>query len=411
MSETALGDRAGLVDRDSELAATERAVAAVARGEGRVVAIEAPPGMGKTTLLEACAAEAESAGLRVHRATGSALERDLAFGLVRQLLEREAAERDAGAFAGAAALARTVFDLAEGPTGAPPSPDGLHRSIYWLISNLAEGGPMALLVDDAHQGDRESLAALAYAARRIADLPVLIAVAFRPPADPSPELAAISEAAASEAGEAVSPGPLSADGVSAVVGDILGEAPSAEAGEACLEASGGNPQLLRMLAEQMRFEGDPSAGAARRLAVSALSEAAVTRLARLSADAQLAARAAAVLDREATVARVGELTGLADPGAAVDELVTAGILLPALPITFAHPTLQEAVSSQLQPAEGSSMHAKAAALLKASGLGAEPVAAHLLESEPAGDIEAARILRDAGATARRRGSPRRPLAC
>ena len=306
--------------------------------------------MGKTSLLKGCGGLAEHAGMTVRRATGSAIERDLTFGLIGQLLDRDVAG----------------LDEAGRPSSRapPPSPAGCStRPVRGRGPSRARGpapldllarleprasGPMALLVDDAHQGDRESLAALAYAARRIADLPVLLVVAFRPPAEPSPELAAISEAAGAEAGELVAPGPLSAEGVAAVAGSILGEAlargrrrlPGGERGEPATPANARRADALRGGFLGGRREAARGLGTLRGGGRPAR---------RLSADAQTAARAAAVLGREATVARVGELTGLPDPEAAVDELVTAGILLPALPITFAHPTLQEAVSSSSSP--------------------------------------------------------------
>ena len=53
------------------------------------------------------------------------------------------------------------------------------HSVLWLCSALADERPLALVVDDAQWADRPSLEVLAYLARRIDDLPLLIVVAAR----------------------------------------------------------------------------------------------------------------------------------------------------------------------------------------------------------------------------------------
>src|SRR5918998_679380 len=109
-----------LVERERELAAIGEAVAAGARGRGGLVVVEGHGGMGKTRLLDAAAGLAEAAGSEVLRARGHDLEREFAFGVAMQLLQRrvmrtEAAEREAlldGAAALAAPLLRGELDAA-----------------------------------------------------------------------------------------------------------------------------------------------------------------------------------------------------------------------------------------------------------------------------------------------------------
>ena len=50
------------------------------------------------------------------------------------------------------------------------------HSVLWLCAEL---GPLALFVDDAQWADQPSLDVLAYLARRIDDLPLLLVVASR----------------------------------------------------------------------------------------------------------------------------------------------------------------------------------------------------------------------------------------
>src|SRR5262245_39874458 len=99
-----------LVERGAEVQAIDAGVAAARDGNGAVLVIEGAAGIGKSALVEHAATVASADGLRVLRARGHEMERDFAFGLVRQLLEppfaeasntaREALLADAAASAG-----------------------------------------------------------------------------------------------------------------------------------------------------------------------------------------------------------------------------------------------------------------------------------------------------------------------
>src|SRR3954469_3978035 len=78
-----------LLERDAELRLISSLVARAEAGEGGVVVVQGHAGVGKTELLRAAGELGEAAGLRVLRARGSELDRAFAFGMVRQLLERE----------------------------------------------------------------------------------------------------------------------------------------------------------------------------------------------------------------------------------------------------------------------------------------------------------------------------------
>jgi predicted ATPase len=105
-----------LLERDMELAAID-AVIGAAPGGDRLLAIEGPPGIGKTSLVVEAKARAQEAGVQVLGARGSELERAFAYGVVRQLFEPLLAhlpgEERAELLAGAAALAAPVFDPAQ----------------------------------------------------------------------------------------------------------------------------------------------------------------------------------------------------------------------------------------------------------------------------------------------------------
>ena len=81
-----------LLERSEELARIESALAEARAGRGTFVVIEGPAGIGKTALLAAARVAAADGGMRVLRSRGTELERDFAFGVVRQLFEPPLAE-------------------------------------------------------------------------------------------------------------------------------------------------------------------------------------------------------------------------------------------------------------------------------------------------------------------------------
>ena len=105
----------------------------------------------------------------------------------------------------------------------------------------------------------------------------------------------------------------------------------------------------------------------------------------------------------ADVAALAELTPAA-AGAAADELVARGVLLPDSPIGFARPIVRASVYADLLPHERAAAHARAARLMADRGR-AHRVVAHLLASEPTGDDWLVEQLEQAAAVAMRDASP------
>ena len=76
-----------LLERDHELQSLDRVVQAARAGEAVLALIEGPAGIGKSKLLTQAGEMAGAAGYDVLRARGSDLERELPYGIVRQLFE------------------------------------------------------------------------------------------------------------------------------------------------------------------------------------------------------------------------------------------------------------------------------------------------------------------------------------
>jgi hypothetical protein len=66
---------AARLERELELDVLQRALVNAAQGDGSVVVIQAPAGLGKTRRVQTAAEAAERAGLRALHARGSELER------------------------------------------------------------------------------------------------------------------------------------------------------------------------------------------------------------------------------------------------------------------------------------------------------------------------------------------------
>ena len=117
---TTPGD-APLIERAVEIEVLNGAVRCLAAGDGGVVVVDAPAGLGKTALLEHTAVTAADAGCLVRRAAPGPLERHFPFGVVRALLEaplREASDGDrAQLLDGAAARAGSLLLDGTVPSG------------------------------------------------------------------------------------------------------------------------------------------------------------------------------------------------------------------------------------------------------------------------------------------------------
>ena len=104
-----------LVGREAEERSLLEAVAAARAGDGRVVVVQGPAGIGKTRLLQV-ACEAAAPHFTVLRAACAELEQDLAYGAATQLLERRLAAAADDPALGARTPVR--WALTEEPTGS-----------------------------------------------------------------------------------------------------------------------------------------------------------------------------------------------------------------------------------------------------------------------------------------------------
>jgi len=399
-----------LLERDAELARLSSLLENASAGSGAVVTISGPAGIGKTQLLAAAHRLAGERGFRSLRARGRELEADMAFSVVRQLLEQPVLAASAGErrrlLAGPARAGAGALGLAAGDS--PASEFTAVHGLYWLCANLAERRPLLLTVDDLHWVDGPSLSWLAYLGPRCVESAMLVVLTVRE-GDPRERANSAAAAADDPSVHRMGLSALSVASVAALVRAELGPTASAGFCSACWELAGGNPLYVRELLAAARNEGlsgaDDTVTALRALASSAVGASVLGRLARLGPDAVSLAQALAVLGSQTEVAVAAELAGL-EPAAAeltADRLAAAQILAPIRPLDFFHPLIGEAAYADQALGARRLAHRRAAAILDRTGA-ADRVAAHLLATGPAGDPWVVQRLGAAADTAWERGA-------
>ena len=418
---TTAGGPGDLLEREDLLARIDDALDGAREDRGRLVVVEGPAGIGKTAIMAAARMRAEALGIRALRARGAELERDFAFGVVRQLLEpvlAAAPETERAALLeGPAGRAAELLDLpragAPGQGLAEDEPPGatfavLH-GLYWLCAGLAAQRPLLLTLDDAHWADASSLRFLAFLAPRLEELPVVLLVAARPRETGSAD-ELVGALAVDPAAEVLRIAPLSERAVARMLEAGLGAPADPAFAAACQRATGGSPLLLRELVGALAGDGvAPTADAVALVAdveARTIGRWALVQLGRLAPPAAALAKAVAVLET-AGVAHAAAVAGLAPDAAgdAADSLAAAGLLEPGRPLAFAHPIVRAGVYGELTGAERTAGHRRAAELLAPDPAERERVAEHLVATEPAADPWVVERLAAAARAASARGAP------
>jgi DNA-binding CsgD family transcriptional regulator len=407
-----------LLERHDQLERIEAALTEARAGRGTFVVIEGPAGIGKTALLAATRAVAAESGMRVLRSRGAELERDFAFGVVRQLFEpalseASEAERDE-LLHGGARVAAELLSFPGALAAEPPSPCVdpsfvILHGLYWLCANLAARGPVCVVVDDAHWADAPSLRYLAFLVTRLHELGIALVLATRPQGTGT-DAELLATLATDPSTDLIRLPPLTRAGVAQLVESRLGREPHPVFVDACLRATRGMPFLMRELVEALTEGGiAPTAEAARHveeIGAHTVGRSTRLRLRLLPKHAALLARALAILE-QSDLHQAARLAGLDDVEAAdaAELLAAAGILKSDRPLTFIHPIVRSGLYSELTGAERAQGHRRAARLLAEQAGANERVAKHLLMSEPAADDWVVERLAEAARGAVRNGAP------
>ncbi|SEK95507.1 ATP-binding protein [Streptacidiphilus jiangxiensis] len=441
----------GLLEREHELDAVRAAVTTLrAERAGALVVVTGAAGLGKTSVLAAARDAARDEGLLVLTSRGGEQEQGSAFtvvrGLLRPLLEDVGDEERDALLGGWNAIVGAALGVAPSG-GAAPDPQGVRDGLDWVVTNLAfSRGPLVLVVDDAHWADAESLSWLAGFSARVADLPVLLVVAYRP--DELPEWADAFRGIAGDNG--VTPLGLSAltpEAVDSLVRCIYAEdaeggedGDQAEAEERIEEVvgldaedddadllgafardvwalTGGNPFETVELVAKARVRGIvPSAASwaeLRALAAENTGSGLISRLRRLGSGPVRLARAVAVLGIATPVEQAADVAclGPAEADAAAERLRHERVLTGRQILEFVHPLIATSVYRSIPEEERTDLHDRAARTVLEAGRSPMVAARHWLEVPPRGDSRVVGQLREAAQLFMQSGAPETAQRC
>ena len=185
---TAGGLVAELVGREREFSTIITAWETARAAHGMRLHVLAPPGLGKTRLLQDTGARLRAGGARIVQVRAHPGERHLPFGLATELATALARHPGARAISPASASALLSLSPALSSTfTAPPDHaaghDALRRraiALTELIDAVADEGPVAILVDDLHWADPDSRHLLDLVLPRIGDCRALVLTTTRP---------------------------------------------------------------------------------------------------------------------------------------------------------------------------------------------------------------------------------------
>jgi DNA-binding CsgD family transcriptional regulator len=403
-----------LLERERELAECTAALERALAGGGGIVVVEGAAGIGKTEFLRAVRAQAVARDVRVLAARGVEVERELACGGVRQLLEPVfralAPEEAARLLSGAARPAKRLLGTEPDEAAPPADPSfSMLNALYWVLAGLSDAEPLLLAVDDAHWLDPPSLRLLDFLLPRIEELHALVVAAARPPQD-ADEDALLRRVLVDSASQVIRLGPLSRAAVEEFVRARLGEQPHPAFVDACADVTAGNPfylaELLGELAQRGARPSSSEAADVRTIGPRNIALALRFRAAS-SSDGIALARALAVLGDGVPLEQAAALAGLERGAAAraADDLTRDATLASGAELAFAHPIVRTAVYDDLGPRERETAHRRAAQLLHSAGAPVGRVAAHLVSTDPAGDSWVVEVLRAAAAAVLAQGAP------
>jgi hypothetical protein len=373
---------APFVGRDRELETLRAAVSEARAGRGGVVLVAGEPGIGKTrTVAEALRdlpAERVLWG-RCHEGEGAPAYWPWTQAL-RTHVQRSAPDAlGAELGADAAELARVLPAIRERlpETPAPSHETGeaarfrLFDAMAGYLRRVGREAPLALVLDDLHWADRESLLLLRFVAPEIRQARVLVAGTYREVE--MRQAAAVPHVIAELArvGRSVALRGLGADDVGRLVRHGSGLRTSDALVATIHRITEGNPFFVQEVAELLRGDGASPPSAERFRLPDSVREAIRRRLGPLPEKARRLLAVAAVLGREFDVPLLARTAGLAAPET-LDLLARGASLglvedVPGRPgrHRFAHALFQETLHDDLPLVARVALHRRAGDALEA----------------------------------------------
>ncbi|WP_353612152.1 adenylate/guanylate cyclase domain-containing protein [Mycobacterium sp. IS-1496] len=262
---TAQIDDTDMVGRRWERAAVEALLQRVTGGQGSVVHVVGPPGIGKSRLVRAVLQDAARLGMEIHSVYCESHASDISFHVIRQLLRTGTGvsgvepgtaraildELTPGADPQDRLLLQELLGVAESDADIPPiDPDARRRRLTALINavSLSRTTPALYVIEDVHWIDRISESLLADFLSVVPRVPSMVLITSRPQYRGTLNAIPVAQTFALM--------PLSEPESSALVTGLLG--PAAADRELCsaiVEQGGGNPFFLREMVRDLQERG------------------------------------------------------------------------------------------------------------------------------------------------------------
>lgn len=372
--------------RDAELLLLEAVGRQVVDGEPSAVVIEGDGGIGKSSLVAAAADRWRANGIDVWIAS---IPRSGAYSLA-DLAEAVDSGRSPATEPDPTpdGLATTVAEL---PRGAQGPGLGVNRLLD-AIDSRAEGGPLAIVVDDVHWADGSAVSEIESLGRRLSGRAVLLAITARP-APRDPDVDALVGSMLARSATHIRLEPLSDVAVVAATHDRL----DAEPGPGLLRllsGAGGNPLLideaLRTLGAEHLLQRDDSVATTPTIDVTDLVAATdglpplrigVLRRSSLVDDEALELlRHAAVLGQRFRIEDLSVLTerSVRHLTPSLLALSRSGIVVEdGDRLAFRHDLVHDALYRDIPQPLRAALHREVAVVLHAAGAPAEQLVGHL----------------------------------
>jgi DNA-binding CsgD family transcriptional regulator/tetratricopeptide (TPR) repeat protein len=360
-----------LVGRSGQLSVLDTALAEAGSGNPSAVLVGGEAGVGKSRLVSEFGERSRGKGARV--LAGGCLELGvdgLPFApftsMLRELVHDLGADGVAALLPGGATreLARLLPEFGEPAAGgdAGEARARLFEQVLVLLEQLADAGPVVMVIEDAHWADRSTRDLLAFLIRNQQALDgLLIVVIYRSdelhrshPLRPLlAELDRVGWVTRMELGR------LSRQDTGELVARLLGREPGEDLLDTVFRRTEGNPLFV----EALVGEGELGAGLP-----ESLRDLLMAGVRRLPDDTQELLRVASAAGERVGYALLAAVTGQDNAGLAqaLRPAVAANVLLiDADGFVFRHALIREAIHDELLPGEGGQLHSRFAETISA----------------------------------------------
>jgi len=358
-----------LIGREAEASRLRQSMRAAWRGHGHVVFVKGEAGIGKSRLVDELATAAHADGARVLVGRAHESEQILPFrpwvdALRTSRVVADVANGIVGSRAARGELARLFPELAGGAPPPPITADNyvrLFETIDALVGEMASTAPLFLVLEDLQWADELSLRLVSFAARHLAERPVLLIGTVREGEETVALQRTLTEVAALPHAESIALGGLTQAATAALV-RALARADSrgalADVAGKVWTLSEGSPFVIIEMMRAFREGRLPDASDTalpRRVRDMILG-----RLDRLSPRARQLARVASAFTRQFEFPVLQRAGGLArrDAAEAVEELVRSRVFdVVGERFDFTHARVHQAVYEALLEPQRQTVHA------------------------------------------------------